>query len=145
MLTAAGRRRRLIAVVLVMTALIAGTFWGDDDNWPIGPFRMYSIRNRLDGRVKAARLEIMLSDGSKIEERIGSYNVALRRAEVEGQMERFQRDPALLRHLASTYEELHPDSPDVVGIRLYYEITSMKGGRPAGDVSEVTMATWGAM
>lgn len=142
MLTAAARRR-LIATILVIGALVGGTFWGDDDNWPFGPFRMYSIRNRLEGRVRTAHLELMLSDGSRIKEEIDAGDFALRRAEIEGQMERFGRDPSLLRHLSFTYEMLHPGSPEVVGIRLYYEVSSLEAGRPAGLVTEITMAEWG--
>ena len=144
MLSAASRRRRIIATVVVIGGLFAGTFWGDDDHWPLGPFRMYSIRNRLDGRIKSARVDLTLSDGSRIETQINAGTFALRRAEVEGQVDRFQRRPALLRHLATVYERLHPDGPEVVAVRLVYEMTQMEGGRPRGPVQEITVATWGA-
>jgi hypothetical protein len=140
--TWAGRARRLIATALATGALFAGTFWGDDDNWPFGPFRMYSVRNHLDGRIRAALVELTMADGSEVREEISPDAIALKRAEVEGQIERFDRNPSLLRHLAATYGELHPDAPDVVGIRLYYEMTKMKAGRPDGPVTEYTVATW---
>lgn len=143
MLTAAARARRWSATTLAVVALVAGTFWGDDDNWPFGPFRMYSIRNRLDGRIRAARVEMTFADGSRLQSKIDAGTFALKRAEVEGQIDRFERDPSLLRNLALTYERLHPDEQDVVGIRLYYEITTLEGGRPAGLPTIVTMATWG--
>jgi hypothetical protein len=143
MLTAPARARRWAATILAVAALIAGTFWGNDDNWPFGPFRMYSIRNRLDGRIRSARLELTFADGSSLQSKIDSGTFALKRAEVEGQIDRFERDPSLLRNLAVTYERLHPDKQEVVGIRLYYEITSLENGRPAGSPTVVTMATWG--
>ena len=132
----------MVAVVLVMGALVAGTFWGNDDNWPFGPFRMYSIRNRLDGRIRAAVVELTLADGSSFRTKISSGTFALKRAEVEGQIDRFQRDPSLLRHLAATYERLHPASPEISAVRLIYEITTLDDGRPAGSPTEETMATW---
>lgn len=144
MLSAASRGARIIATLVVIGALFAGTFWGDDDNWPFGPFRMYSIRNRLDGRIKSARVDLTMSDGSKIETQINAGTFALRRAEVEGQVDRFESEPALLRHLASTYDELHPGGTEVVGVRLLYEMTQMEEGRPRGPVEEITVATWGA-
>jgi hypothetical protein len=141
-LTWGGRARRLIATALATGALFVGTFWGDDDNWPFGPFRMYSVRNRLDGRIRAALVELTMADGSEVREKISPDAIALKRAEVEGQIERVDRNPSLLRHLAGTYGELHPDAPAVVGIRLYYEMTRMKAGRPDGPVTEYTVATW---
>jgi hypothetical protein len=141
MLTRAARLRRGVATLLVLVALVIGTFWGDDDHWPFGPFRMFSIRNRLDGRVKAAAVELTMSDGTQLEEKISSGTLALRRAEVEGQIDRFEHNPALLRHIASLYGEIHPRS-SVVGVRLYYEITPLAGGRPAGTPAEHTIATW---
>jgi hypothetical protein len=142
LLTSSERTRRLIATAAVIGALVAGTFWGDDDNWPFGPFRMYSIRNRLDGRIKSALVELTMADGSRVDEKISSGTFALKRAEVEGQMERFGRNPSLLRHLAYTYGRLHPGSAEVVAIRLYYEMTSLEGGRPNGPVAEHTVASW---
>lgn len=143
MLTSGARTRRLVAAVVATVALVGGTFWGEDDNWPFGPFRMYSVRNRLDGRIRAAQIDLRLADGSVVEEGIGAETFALRRAEVEGQIERFERRPSLLGHIAAVYERLHPESPDVVGVRLYYETTTLEAGRPTGAVTEVTVATWG--
>src|ERR671922_1847950 len=109
MVTAAGRRRRLIAIGAVVGSLVVGTFIGQDDHFPFGPFRMYSIRNRLDGRIKGARVEITTTTGRQMQLPINPNDFGMRRAEVEGQIDRFIEDPDLLGALADAYESFNPD------------------------------------
>ena len=122
--------------------LIIGTFWGQDDHFPFGPFRMYSTRNSLEGRVNAARLELGFANGDVVDTGISPRTVGLRRAEVEGQQDRFEARPQLLRHLADTYERLHPDEPQVVAVRMFDVVVRLRGGRPSGEPVEETLATW---
>jgi hypothetical protein len=136
------RRRRGVATIAVVGALVVGTFWGDDDNWPFGPFRMYSVRNELDGRVRVPRIELLLANGNHLDTKIEPNTFALRVAEVEGQVEKLENDPSLLRHFEFTYAELNPGTA-IVGVRLYYEITQLDNGRPIGSTTQTTIATWG--
>jgi hypothetical protein len=103
---------------------------------------MYSTRNSLDGRVNAARLELQFADGERAQIGISPASVGLRRAEVEGQQDRFEARPRLLGHLAETYETLHPEAPPVVAVRLFDVIVRLRGGRPFGTPVEETLATW---
>lgn len=141
MLSSAGRRVRMLATAAVLAMLVAGTFWGQDDHFPFGPFRMYSIRNKVDGQIRGAVMEIVDDEGRAASVDIRADEFGLRRAEVEGQMDRFERDPSLLRHLARAYEELHP-SEDIAGLRLYYETTRLADGRPVGPPTRTLVAEW---
>jgi hypothetical protein len=131
-----------VAVAVFAVLLIIGTFWGQDDHFPFGPFRMYSTRNSLEGRVNAARLELSFANGDVVATGISPATVGLRRAEVEGQQDRFEARPQLLRHLADTYERLHPDAPQVVAVRMFDVVVRLRGGRPSGEPVEETLATW---
>jgi hypothetical protein len=131
-----------VGTAAVVVLLILGTFWGQDDHFPFGPFRMYSTRNSLDGRVNAARLELKFADGESAQVGISPASVGLRLAEVEGQQDRFEARPRLLGHLAETYGRLHPKAPPVVGVRLFDVIVRLRGGRPSGTPVEGTLATW---
>jgi hypothetical protein len=141
MLSSAGRRLRMLATTVVLVMLLAGTFWGQDDHFPFGPFRMYSIRNKLDGQIRGAVIEVVDAQGRASAVEIRSDQVGLRRAEIEGQLDRFERDPSLLRHLAYSYEELHPGE-HVEVLRLYQEITRLANGRAVGPVTRTLVVEW---
>jgi hypothetical protein len=131
----------MLATAAVLVMLVAGTFWGQDDHFPFGPFRMYSIRNELDGQIRGAVMEVVDAEGRAAAVEIRSDEVGLRRAEIEGQMNRFERDPRLLRHVVHAYEELHP-SERVTVLRLYYETTRLANGRPVGPATRTLVAEW---
>jgi hypothetical protein len=141
MLSTRGRRIRMLAITAVIAMLVAGTLWGQDDHFPFGPFRMYSVRNKFDGRIKGTLMEVVDAGGRVSTVEIRADEFGLRRAEVEGQIERFERDPGLLRHVARAYERLHPGE-QIVALRLYYEITRLSSGRPMGMPTRTLVAEW---
>lgn len=135
-----GRWVRGLAALGVMGGLVAGTFLGDDDNFPFGPFRMFSTTNRLDGHVDAAEVWGITTSGREI--LIQWNEIGLRRAEIEGQMPRFAEDPDALRHVAEAYEHFNPEGPDLVGVKLRERVQILEDGRPAGDPIVVLLAQW---
>jgi hypothetical protein len=138
-LSGGGRRGRGLATVAVIVALLAGTFVGQDDHFPFGPFRMYSTTNKLDGRVNSAVLEGISTTGERFE--IEFNWLGLRRAEIEGQIPIIERDPSHLRHVAEAYERFHPEGPDLSRIELKYEISRLRDGVPVS-MEEETLAVW---
>jgi hypothetical protein len=137
--TSTGRILRLSGTALVLTLLLVGTFFGDDDHFPFGPFRMYSTTNELDGTVNTIRFRAVNADGEVVEPR--SQDFGLRPAEINGQVSRFRDDPELLSRLAETYSRLHPDRPPLVEIELRYGLHQLSNGRPVA-YSEEEVATW---
>lgn len=141
MLTARAKMTRLALTVLFILGLLWGTAWGDDDNFPFGPFRMYSTTSKLDGVVRSAALEARFADGTTEMVPISPRNFGLRRAEIEGQLDRFIADPSRLSYVAEAYTNRHPDNPEIVALHLMHELTDLEGGRPVGTSFRV-LAEW---
>jgi hypothetical protein len=123
--------------------LVLGTAVGEDDHFPFGPFRMYSVSNDLDGRVTSLRVRGRLEGGP--ERVIPFAEFGLRRAELQGQVSRFYRSDwdELLVHLVDAYERFNPRGESLTQLRLLYEVNSLRGGRPVA-YSEETLASWRA-
>ena len=131
------RRVRGFITIAAIAGLLAGTFVGQDDHFPFGPFRMYSTANKLDGRVNTAVLEGVTATGERFE--IAFKWLGLRRAEIEGQIPIFEEDPTHLRHVAEAYETFHPEGPELARIELKYEISRLRDGVPVA-FEEETLA-----
>jgi hypothetical protein len=143
MLSAAARSRRMLVTAAVISLVVAGTFFGQDDHFPFGPHRMFSTRNELNGKVTSAQLSFTFADGAVRPVVIDSHTVGLRRAEVEGLEDRFVANPHLLSHLADAYEKFHPAEPEVVAAQLMERTTDLEQGRPVGRPTSRVLATWG--
>jgi hypothetical protein len=141
-MTAVGRRLRMGVAAGVVALLLAGTFAGQDDDFPFGPFRMYATRQRLDGRTSWYRIEAVTATGEAVFVPGAAYG--LRRAELEGQIPRFVDDPALLGELAVAHAARRPDAPALVEIRLVRRSQQLSGGRPVGEPEDVEVAVWEA-
>ncbi len=142
MLTSAGRRLRVGVTVVVAALLLAGTVVGQDDDFPFGPFRMYSTRDDPDGRVVSTRVEAVDRTGQVrvVDER----STGLKRAEVEGQVRRFESDPGLLAALARAHRALRPDEPAFVEVRVVEQASFLRDSRPTGRSTERVVARWSA-
>lgn len=105
MLTTAGRTVRILLTGAVLALILIGTVWGQDNAFPFGPFRMYSTRDNPNGRVRSTQIEGVTTSGRRMV--ITGTETALRRAEVEGQMQRFRKHPGLLATLADAYQRRH--------------------------------------
>jgi hypothetical protein len=139
MLSGRGRSIRMVATGGVLVALFAGTFFGNDDSFPFGPFRMYSVANKTSGLIRATELEGVTTAGRHLD--IGFARFGLRRAEVEGQLERFIGEPADLELLVEAYETRNPDGPVLSELHLVEEVHRLERGRPV-ETTETRLATW---
>lgn len=135
-----GRWIRGLAMFAVVVGLFAGTFWGDDDNFPFGPFRMFSTTNQLDGHVDSAEVWGVTRSGEEI--LLEWEWIGLRRAEIEGQMPRFAEDPDALRFVAEAYDRFNPQGEDLVAIKLRERVQMLQDGRPDGEPITVLLAEW---
>ncbi|RBY86392.1 hypothetical protein [Blastococcus sp. TF02A-30] len=133
-LTPAARRRRLAGVAVVLALLLAGTLWGDDDEFPFGPFRMYSTRNDPNTPVISTRAVGLTAAGEEI--KLSGGQVGLRRAEFEGQIHRIREHPELLGLLADAFEEAHPSAPELVSVRVVHRRLELADGRPTGGYTD---------
>jgi hypothetical protein len=134
------RRVRLAVSGLVFAVLLVGTVRGADDDFPFGPFRMYSTRQSLDGVTSWYRIEAVTETGQVVFLPGAAYG--MRRAELEGQIPRFVAHPALLGELAVAYERRRPGKPRLVEIRLVKRKQQLQDGRPVGPQADEVVATW---
>ncbi|MGY2002339.1 hypothetical protein [Blastococcus sp. SYSU DS1024] len=130
----AGRRGRLVATVVVLAMLLAGSLFGDDDEFPFGPFRMYSTRADPDAPVVSTRTVGLTATGEEV--RLSGGEVGLRRAEFEGQLDRIREHPELLGMLAEAYAEAHPTAPDLVVVQVVQRRIELTDGRRTGSWSD---------
>jgi hypothetical protein len=139
MLSRGARRARVTAVAVVLALVVLGSVVGDDDNWPFGPFRMYSTTTRPGGTVTLPFFEAVTEGGRKVE--LTTDDVGLRRAEVLGQMDRLRADPELLGDLATAHARLHPDAPRLSELRLVTGVHRLEQGRSVS-LDEEVVASW---
>lgn len=78
--------------------LLLGTFVGVDDGFPFGPMRQYSTRADPDGQARSTRVEAVDTTGRVLV--VPDTATGLRRAEIEGQADRFRTDPSLLAQVS---------------------------------------------
>lgn len=135
-----GLHARLAASLVVVLLLCFGTFWGDDDNFPFGPFRMYSTKQELDGEVRATEVQGLTSDGAWT--RIPFDHFGLRRADIEGQLGKLAQPPEeVLAAMAVAYRRLDRGAEEIVALRLLERTYDIEDGVPAGEEVEF-IATW---
>ncbi|MGY1682227.1 hypothetical protein [Geodermatophilus sp. SYSU D01176] len=133
-LSPTGRRVRLAATAVVLALLLGGTVWGNDSEFPFGPFRMYSTRADPDRPVVSTRVVGVTADGDEV--RLSGGEVGLRRAEFEGQLPRLVDRPELLGLLAGSYAAAHPDAEPLVAVRVVQRRYALDDGRTTGEVTE---------
>ncbi|PZF97181.1 hypothetical protein [Micromonospora deserti] len=141
-LTTRGRAARVVATALGLALLLAGTVWGTDDHFPFGPFRMYSTSNPPNSPAPDTRVEGVDSTGAVID--LGQDATGIRRAEIEGQQDRYSAEPALLAEVADAYAERHPGAPALVEVRIVVRWHGIRDGRPTGRWTDETVVRWEA-
>jgi hypothetical protein len=139
-LTRRGLVTRLAATALGLILLVGGTLFGTDDDFPFGPFRMFATTNEWSEPISIARAEVTDAAGRTVE--LTPANSGVRRAEVEGQLDRFRRDPELLAGLADAYRAHNPDATRLtsVSVMLRHHQISRRG--PTGRYTDEVVATW---
>ncbi|HEU0101667.1 MAG TPA: hypothetical protein VFR07_05045 [Mycobacteriales bacterium] len=136
----AARRARATGTLLAGALLLGGTFFGQDDAFPFGPFRMYSTREDPDGLVESARVEAVDANGRVLV--VPDTATGLRRAEIEGQAGRFLAEPELLGQVSVAHDRLHPDEPRYDVVRVVVTETRLRDSRPTATLRERVVASW---
>lgn len=131
-----GRWTRIGAALLGLLLLIAGTLFGQDDDFPAAPFRMYSTTDDLDAPVRSLRVEGVTVDGERLV--LKDSDTGLRRAEIEGQQERIKADPALLDAVAEAYHARNPSEPRLREVDVVVRLIQLRDGRPTGVWQDTT-------
>ena len=139
-LTARGRRIRVAATLICGVLLLAGTFFGVDDDFPFGPFRMYSTAPDPNGDAKDTRVEGVDAAGRTVQ--ITEGNSGIRRAEIEGQEQAYVATPSRLSEVASAYAEHTPGAAPLRTVRIVVRWHGIKHARPTGTYRDQVIAQW---
>lgn len=139
-LTTRGRAARLMATVVAGALLLAGTLWGVDDDFPFGPFRMYSTAPGSDEPAPDTRVEGVDTTGAVVS--LTERSTAIRRAEIEGQMAAYEADPSRLRQVADAYVARNPDAPKLVEVRIVIRYEGVRDSRPTRTHTDEVVASW---
>ncbi|WP_112138574.1 hypothetical protein [Glycomyces dulcitolivorans] len=139
-LSRTGKVVRVAAAAAMVLALMATSVWGEDDFFPFAPFKMYSRATDPDGWVKSTGVILIDADGERIA--ISDTDTGFRRAELEGQLSRFEEDPELLSYIAEAYEDAHPGDPEIVGAEIIIRRYELVDGARTGAETEETVAVW---
>ncbi len=132
-----GIRVRIAATVICAGLVLAGTVSGNDDDFPAGPFRMYSTRDDPNGEVRELRVQVLTKSGQVLD--VTNTAGAPRRAELEGRLGDLVARPAELAKLAPLYTgRLH----DVARtLRLVWLVHPLHHGRSANPTISVICST----
>jgi hypothetical protein len=135
----AGRLVRAAAVVAVAALAIAGSLFGQDDDFPFGPFRMYSTTD--DPNKPVVEILIFATDEHGRRFELNENNSGVRRAEVEGQLAKFVNDLSLEAAMADAWNRRHP-SDIVRQVEIVQRAHELSRGSPTGRITDTVLATW---
>ena len=123
-LSGRGRTWRLTVAATLAIVLLAGTFWGDDPDFPFGPFRMYATRDDPNGVVRILAVQLVEPDDTVVD--VTDTAGAPRRAELEGRVDELRTDASILRSLAPNYVG---QDDAAVQLRVVWQVHRLVGGR----------------
>ena len=141
-LSTRGRTIRVAVTMAGVVLLLLGTFWGQDDDFPFGPFRMYSTAPDPNADAPDTRVEGVDTAGRTVV--LTEANSGLRRAEIEGQQQTYIDDPARLRQIATAYAEKSPGAAPLRTVRIVIRWEGIEDSRPTGTSRDEIIATWSA-
>jgi hypothetical protein len=141
-LTGVGVAWRLLVVACVLVALGIGTYRNTDDLFPFGPLAQFATSPDPNGRIRSAYVMAETADGRTVRVPLNSTGTGIGRAEVEGQIARFEQDPSLLQVIADAYHRRHPDGDVYVRLLLLRDVRQMRDAAPVGTPVTTVLATW---
>jgi hypothetical protein len=132
--------------LLVLVALfLGGTFKGNDNWWPFGPWRMFATSTSPSGSVVALKIEVQEGSDPKWEPaNLVPSSVGLNRAEIEGRVPQMTADPKILGTLITSHTKLRPNEPRWHAIRVVRSEVLLAHGAPTGQTRDTTIVTWPA-
>src|SRR4051794_9765325 len=112
MLSRRGRAVRVVVAAAGLALLLAGALWGQDDDFPFGPFRMYATAPDPNADAPDTRVEGVDATGHVVV--LDEANSGLRRAEIEGQQKAYVDNPSRLRQVALAYAGRTPKAAPLI-------------------------------
>jgi hypothetical protein len=139
-LTRRGRLTRITATLIGCALLLTGTAVGDDDDFPFGPFRVYASADPPDAPVADTRVEAV--DTAGLRRILTQADTGIRRAEIEGQLDRFTAEPSRLSTVATAYQRRNPGAAPLREVSVVVRWHEVRDGRPTGRSWDATTVVW---
>jgi hypothetical protein len=139
-LSSRGRAVRVAITALGAVLLLLGTLHGLDDDFPFGPFRMYSTAPGPDEDAPDTRVEGVDTTGRTIV--LTEANSGLRRAEIEGQQQAYVDNPGRLQQVAVAYASKSPGAAPLSTVRIVIRWEEIEDSRPVGKSHDEVIASW---
>ena len=137
-----GRAARVAVTAIGAALLLAGTVWGQDDDFPFGPFRMYATAPDPNADAPDTRAEGVDANGRTVQ--LTEWNSGLRRAEIEGQQLSYVQHPERLRQVAIAYAARNPGAAKLTTVRIVIRWVGIEDARPTGTSHDQVVAQWTA-
>jgi hypothetical protein len=141
-LSSRGRAVRVAVTAIGAAVLLAGTLWGQDDDFPFGPFRMYATAPDPNADAPDTRVEAVDTTGRTVQ--LTEWNTGLRRAEIEGQQQSYVDHPQRLRQVAIAYAARNPGAAPLSTVRIVIRWVGIQDARPTGTSYDEVVAQWTA-
>ena len=139
-LTTRGRAIRIAVTLLIVALGLAGSIWGTDDDFPLGPQLQFANADPPNEPVVVLRVEAVDVNGRRFE--LGEERSGIRRAEIEDQVERFKADPSLLSSVGDAYARRNPGAPRLVEIDLIARSHELRHGQATWRYTDKSLAVW---
>jgi hypothetical protein len=103
---------------------------------------MYSTAPGPDQDAPDTRVEGVDATGAVVV--LTQGNSGIRRAEIEGQQQRYADEPSLLSEVADAYAAHNPGHPVLVEVRIVIRWYGVRDSRPTGTYADETVVRWRA-
>ena len=137
-----GRAARVAVTAIGAAVLLAGTLWGQDDDFPFGPFRMYATAPDPNADAPDTRVEGVDTTGRTVV--LTEWNSGIRRAEIEGEQQSYVNHPERLRQVAIAYAAHTPGAAPLKTVRIVIRWVGIENARPTGASRDQVVAQWTA-
>ncbi|TDD79712.1 hypothetical protein [Actinomadura rubrisoli] len=129
-LGARARLWRSLAAAAGIGALFYTSAYGADDDFPFGPMTQFAFSVKNDGgEIHSHWLEADTAAGAHVKLSMDAVGSGMKRAEIEGQMDRLVRDPSLLQGIADGQRRLHPRAPRLTRIYIVKQVQTLRHGK----------------
>jgi hypothetical protein len=140
-LTRRGRAWRLLVTMIALGAVAYGTVHGAEKMFPAGPMTQYAFYVSPNGSVDSITVTADTTAGTHVPVELNAAGVGIKRADIEIQLPRIERDPARLQAIADAQRRLHPAQPGFT--RLYVVDTGVRlHDRVPGAKTSRVLVTW---
>jgi hypothetical protein len=136
-----GRAARLAGAAAAVILLLGGTVAGTNDWFPFGPFTMYAGHYAPNGVITSNSLMARTADGREVV--VTESDKGLTRAELEGELFSFRKDPGRLASLARAFHLRHPGASPYVEMWIAQQRWQLHN-RAVAAQSTVILARWHA-